>query len=142
MVIRKMNEVDFEEVSIIANASFDDFNREDFLKMLNDTNYLIFVAEENGSVCGFVIFLRIDDKLEIIKIATAVDKRGQGVATKLLESLENWGKTNQKIGIILEVNEKNLKARQLYDKVGFRTIHIRKKYYKATDDALIMEKLF
>ena len=41
--------------------------------------------------------------------------------------------------ILLEVNEKNDSAINLYKKIGFYLINIRKKYY-GNEDALIMRK--
>ena len=42
--------------------------------------------------------------------------------------------------ITLEVNVKNNPAILLYEKLGFRTVGRRNKFYNDTDDALIMEK--
>lgn len=142
MVIRRGEVGDLEAIGNIAKESFNDYSEQDFLSMMNNPNYLFFVALDKNLVVGFVVFLCFDEKMEIIKIATKEDFRGRGVALALLNQMENWGRNNQKQGILLEVNEKNLKARRLYDKVGFEIIHIRKKYYDSKDDAIVMQKIF
>ena len=73
-------------------------------------------------------------------IATGLSYRRKGVATKLLSEaigmLKNLGVNR----LLLEVNETNIGAIELYKKLGFKQISIRKKYYKGQFDALIMER--
>ena len=42
---------------------------------------------------------------------------------------------------MLEVNEKNVKALKLYEKIGFERISIRKNYYGKNENAMIMMKI-
>ena len=42
--------------------------------------------------------------------------------------------------IMLEVNENNLQALKLYNKLGFKEISLRDRYY-GDDNAIIMEKV-
>ena len=141
MEIRKVKNDELKQVGEIANFSFDDYLESDFLKMSTDNNYEFLVFVDNNEVLGFVIFLKIDEKLEIIKIATDYSVRRTGVATKLIEFVKLFAKKYGHIGIILEVNEKNFSAQALYSKIGFKEISRRKKYYHNTDDAIIMEWL-
>lgn len=139
MKCRYLNGDDLLKVGEIANYSFDDYSAEDFLKMSQDKNYRFVVAEKNKEILGFVIFLVVDEKIEIIKIATSVHERRSGVASEMLRFVQCYGKQNGHAGVILEVNEHNTPARKLYLKMGFREIYVRKKYYHNTDDAIIME---
>ena len=88
---------------------------------------------------GYVIFLHIDEKLEIIKIAVKPKARRCGVASKMIKAMLEFAKENNHTGIILEVNENNCGARSFYEKMGFVSIYVRKKYYGGKDDAVIME---
>ena len=142
MNIRDVRQEDLAAVGEIAKSCFDDYSAEDYFKMSTSPNYNFVVAEKNGQIMGYLIYLKIDEKLEIIKIATGEQFKRQGVATALINQMKEYGLKNSHIGIILEVNEFNSSARSLYQKVGFKPIHVRKRYYHGTDDAVIMEFLF
>ena len=140
--IREFLPADINEVQKIATKAFDDYVYEDYLKMGQDSNYKFLVATRNEEVVGFLIFLQVDIKLEIIKIATSSSALRLGVATALIDYMFNYGKSAGFSGVILEVNEKNAPAINLYEKLGFKKIHVRKKYYNYTFDAIIMEFVF
>ena len=142
MLIRNVVESDLPRIGEIAKKAFDDYSADDYLKMSKDSNYNFVVAERDGCILGFLMYLKIDDELEIIKIATDEKFKRQGVATRLIDSMREFGLKFNHTGIILEVNEINLSARKLYEKVGFKQIHVRKKYYHGTEDAIIMELKF
>lgn len=142
MNIRAVRQEDLPIVGEIAKSCFDDYSAEDYFKMSTSPNYNFVVAEKNGQIMGYLIYLKIDEKLEIIKIATGEQFKRQGVATALINQMKEYGLKNSHIGIILEVNEFNSSARSLYQKVGFKPIHVRKRYYHGIDDAVIMELLF
>ena len=139
MDFREVLNCDLMDVERIAVASFDDYSRDDFLKMSQDKNYKFIVSCIGEKIVGFLIFLNIDEKVEIIKIATDPMLRKQGIATGLMNYIQDFVVKNGRRGVILEVNEKNEPARALYQKFGFREIYVRKKYYHNTDDAIIME---
>ena len=66
-----------------------------------------------------------------------VENRKQGIATKLMEYMFENERYNK---IMLEVNENNLQALKLYNKLGFKEISLRDRYY-GDDNAIIMEKV-
>ena len=138
MEIREIRSSDLVGVGEIASLSFDDYSSQDYEKMSVDPNYKFWICEENGIVAGYLIFLHIDTKLEIIKIATSPNFRRRGIAEELLRRLFEFGRANGYEGVILEVNDKNLPAIGLYRKAGFEQIHVRKRYYNNLDDAIIM----
>lgn len=90
---------------------------------------------ENKNV-GFVIFDIIYDRCEIIDIFTIDNFRKKGIATKLINEIVNDYDVNN---ITLEVNSNNESAINLYKKLGFEKVAIRRKYYNS-EDALLMLK--
>lgn len=140
--VSEVSQCDLLAVGEIAQVAFNDYSAEDFKKMSQDDNYKFYVAKIGNEVVGFLNFLRIDEKLEVIKIATAKAFKRKGVATALFKQMIEYGETHQFKGVILEVNEKNLPARNFYLTQGFKEIYVRKKYYNYTDDAIIMELIF
>ncbi len=85
---------------------------------------------------SFVIVRNLYEHTDITDVYTEENKRRMGYAKKLLKKVieENNDKK-----IMLEVNEKNIPAINLYKSLGFEIINTREKYYNSTDDAYIME---
>lgn len=95
-------------------------------------NYL-----KEEKILGYLEIRVIDEVVDIINIYTNEENRRQGIATSLLEYMLKHEKFSR---IMLEVNEKNITAVRLYNKLGFKEISMRDNYY-GKDTAIIMEKL-
>jgi ribosomal-protein-alanine N-acetyltransferase len=121
------------ELGLKYDISFDKhYTLKDYL---NNSNYLINVYEIDNKVIGFIICTKIIDTIEVQLIYIDSDYRKRGYAYKLMKSIELEG-----FRIILEVSIENSPAKRLYDKLGYKTISIRKEYYNGVD-ALVMEKV-
>ena len=140
MIIRRAKIEDVEEIFLIRNSTDERIEKSSILDEIINPNYLVLVAEENGEIAGFLSVIKNYDCADVMMIATGLSYRRNGVATKLLseaiEMLKNLGVNR----LLLEVNETNIGAIELYKKLGFKQISIRKKYYKGQFDALIMER--
>ena len=140
--IFKMTSEDIELISKNFNTDFDEFWSIDNLKNdFNNPNSSYFIAKLNDEIVGFVGTLKIVDELNIMNIATKVDKRSLGIATKLLSYVIEYSKSIGCKSITLEVNENNIPAIHLYEKFNFKRIGLRKKYYNNTDNAILMTLL-
>ncbi len=134
---------------MINNISFRKANANDLsvlyqLDRLSDENFhwklsffnyqdLIKIAIIANQIVGFVVY-QTTDVVEIFRITTRHNFKNQGVATALIEALKQLNKS-----IILELREGNLKAFQLYQKLGFEQIYRREKYYSNGENAKIMQ---
>lgn len=140
MIIRRAKIEDVEEIFSIRNSTDGRIEKSSILDEIINPNYLVLVAEENGEIAGFLSVIKNYDCADVMMIATGLSYRRKGVATKLLSEaigmLKNLGVNR----LLLEVNETNIGAIELYKKRGFKQISIRKKYYKGQFDALIMER--
>ena len=98
-------------------------------------------------ILGYVVFYGTIENTDIFEIAIKKEYQGQCFGEKLLkESMEDIVKKNingnfSKNKFMLEVNEKNVKALKLYEKIGFERISIRKNYYGKNENAMIMMKI-
>lgn len=107
----------------------------DLLK--HDTTFLV---KGDG---GFLIGETTTGEAEILTFAVHPDKQGQGLGRKLLENFMvecTYRKVNRSI---LEVAEDNAAAIALYSGYQFKTIGLRKNYFKRISgsvSALVMEK--
>ncbi|WP_296402852.1 GNAT family N-acetyltransferase [Psychrobacter sp.] len=101
--------------------------------------------ENNFSMVAYCLFSKVYEVAEVLRIGTHPDFQRRGYAQQLLilliDSMTNKGLEK----ILLEVREDNIKAINLYQKLGFGTIYIRKDYYSSQKDtdskcnALIMQ---
>ena len=90
---------------------------------------------------GYIGIKAVIDEGYITNVAVIPEKRGQGIAKKLLSEL--FLKLSENAGEIvrLEVRRSNENAKGLYKKMGFSEIAVRKNYYAdPREDALIYEK--
>ena len=102
---------------------------------LDSDIYLIYVYEEDNTIKGFIICNHLYERVEILLLFVDTKYRNLGVGKSLIEYLYNL---DAEI-ISLEVSVENKPALHLYQKLGFKQIGIRKKYYQGID-ALIMER--
>ena len=79
------------------------------------------------------------DEADIMNVVTKKDNRNSGIGTEILNELINLAKEKNIKLLTLEVNGQNSAAIHLYEKLGFKKIAVRKKYYQNTYDALIMQ---
>lgn len=98
---------------------------------------IIYNYMDGETVLGYLEIRIIDGVVDIINVFTNEENRKQGIATSLFEYMFEHEKFNR---IMLEVNEKNNEAIRLYNKLGFKEISIRERYY-GEDPAIIMEKV-
>lgn len=136
----KMTISDFLEIKPFLTTEFDDFwNETTFEKELSSTNSYYIVAKENNEIVGFAGIKYVLDEADIMNVVTKKSKRNLGIATQLLNELIHFAQQENIKKLTLEVNEKNLPAIHLYEKLGFKKIAERKKYYQNTYDAFIMQ---
>lgn len=113
------------------------YSQEEIDSWLNLENTFLFTLEEENKIYGFSLFMKTDiDSYDLLYIYIIKDKRNQNLATKLLNASINLLK-DLKISIFLEVSSENISAIKLYEKLEFKKISVRKRYYKDDTDALI-----
>jgi len=99
---------------------------------------VVLVAEEAGSLCGFVCAKAIAGEWEIENVVVSAGFRRRGIADELLRELIQRALNEAASAILLEVRESNLPARGLYEKHGFRAVGRRQAYYSdPVEDAIL-----
>ena len=115
-----------------------------------DNEKVINLRKNNNTekkILGYIVFYGTIENTDIFEIAIKKEYQEQSFGEKLLkESMEDIVKKNingnfSKNKFMLEVNEKNVKALKLYEKIGFERISIRKNYYGKNENAMIMMKI-
>lgn len=94
---------------------------------------------DDGELYAYVIGRVIAPEGEIYRVATAPERRGRGIAFRLMTYAIKTEKGKGLENLFLEVRSRNLAAKKLYSALSFKEISIRKNYYKdPPDDAIIM----
>jgi ribosomal-protein-alanine N-acetyltransferase len=98
------------------------------------------VATADGmTIVAFNNYWLVTTELHVLHIATHPDHRGRGYGMQLLaHSIEAAIATGASLAT-LEVRRSNLAAISLYERSGFKTVHVRPRYYQDDgEDALVM----
>lgn len=114
------------------------WSKEQFETALTDPYTELYGVLYQDKIVSYLLCSVIIDYAEILNIATLPEYRKKGFAEELLKYWLNFDHIKN-IKIILEVRAKNIPAQNLYKKLGFHQIHIRKNYYQ-DDDAFVMER--
>ncbi len=118
--------------------------------LINDPNYIIDEAElkkiskvylKDDKIIGYISYQIMYERAELNYIFVKEEERKKGIASKMLEYMLNNLKEECIETIDLEVNSLNKKAINLYQKYGFKTVNIRKKYYNGIDGFLMLKEV-
>ena len=120
--------------TIIGGPDYDKLN--DMHIAINKDN---FVDEEDYAFAGYLMANIIIDESELLRIAVSSELQRRGIGRSLMMEYLEYIKPYCKRSI-LEVRQSNIKARRLYEALGYKNISIRKDYYNApVEDAIIYE---
>ena len=108
---------------------------------LNNIYALWLVAEDNGAVVGYIGSQFSHPEADVMNVAVTPDRRREGIAEVLVDSLIMELKRIGCSSLTLEVRASNDPAIGLYQKIGFHEVGRRKNYYRnPKEDALILRK--
>lgn len=96
------------------------------------------LALQNAANTSLLPCRLIGEELQILDIAVRPEHRRQGHGQHLLMALLQTAKQRGCSIAMLEVSINNIAAIQLYERVGFRSVHERKAYYSDGSDALLL----
>lgn len=139
-MIRHFLESDFEAIYQLGNKISDNFSKTNNLKeIFKDKFTKILVYEKDNEVVGFLMYIELDDTVDILDIIVKEEYRKQNIASCLMDYMISELKDSVKL-ITLEVRKSNTPAIKLYEKFGFGIVNVRKSYYD-TEDAYLMGRV-
>lgn len=141
-LFRPMLEADLEQVVAIEKASMPSpWSRELFEEELHREAAHYFVLEIDGRVAGYMGYWEAPQEAHIINLAIDPAFRQKGMGLEMMAYCLEFARKRGGALATLEVRQSNEAAQRLYEKAGFRTVAIRKKYYSDNqEDAIVMIK--
>ncbi len=125
----------FYSLGELVNSKFKNlYNLDNILN--SEYDYLLGYYDDN-LLNGFIHFSKMYETVDIVNIVVDESIRKKGIASKLISEVVNY--FSDVTYIMLEVNENNIPAINLYKKNNFYVINRRKNYY-GNEDALIMKR--
>ena len=143
MTVAQMKEQHVAQVAALEKMCFgtEAWSEKSVASELTNELALWLVAEEDGTVCGYVGSQTVMDETDMMNVAVHPDHRSRGIATALIDGLIGQLKQRGSRCLTLEVRASNENAKRLYDKLGFVQVGLRKNYYRnPKEDALILRK--
>ena len=140
MILRKGRESDLKNVLEIEVMAYKNpyWNQNMLFEVLaNKTDKRLWIYEVDNDVVGFIIDMRHKDEISLLNIAIHKYLQGMGHGLKMLKKYIK--SLPGKYSIYLEVNKNNIKALNMYAKLNFKRVSIRKSYYTDGGDAINMQ---
>lgn len=101
--------------------------------------YLVY--EQDNEIIAILCYSILYERAELDYILVLKEYRNQGIALQLMNQMEQELKVNGVVNITLEVEQQNISALTLYEKLGYKKVAERKGYYQGKDGFLMLKEL-
>ena len=103
------------------------------------TRHFVVALDDAQSIIGYAgVFAPGGAEADVLTVGVIPSQRGKGVARQLMALITDWAKQQGSIAMMLEVKVDNLEAIGLYESLGYSKLNVRKDYFGAGLDALVM----
>jgi len=142
ITIENLNLCEVDEIKTIEeNQNINIISKNNILEDLKNNQTLYYTLKLDNRIIGYIAFDTVLENMDIQSIVIAKDYQHKGHGTTLLNFAFDYAIENNITNIFLEVRKSNEKAINLYEKLGFEFVNVRKRYYSDNfEDALIYLK--
>jgi [ribosomal protein S18]-alanine N-acetyltransferase len=102
----------------------------------------VFETSQGHELFGYAIVMWLPDEVHLLNISVAAVWQGRGLGAGMLDWLMRDAAHRRARSMLLEVRPSNDRALQLYERLGFRRVGVRRRYYPAAgntrEDAIVM----
>ena len=103
------------------------------------TRHFVVAVDEAQSIIGYAgVFAPGGAEADVLTVGVVPSHRGKGIARQLMVLITDWAHKQGSTAMMLEVKVDNLEAIGLYESLGYSKLNIRKDYFGAGLDALVM----
>lgn len=143
-IIRQMEKKDIEQVERIEKEIFSiPWSAHSFEDAAMTKENIYLVCECNGVIAGYCGLWTVLGEGNITNMAVDKEYRKKGIGEALMKEMEKRGRQKDVDIFFLEVRQSNAEARRLYDKMGYKEIGTRKRFYeRPVEDAIVMSKMY
>lgn len=137
--IRRLTYADLPQVIAIEQRAFPTpWSLAMFVLERSKPAGICLAATRHGELVGYLVCSRYDTVWHLMNVSVEPEERRTGVATALLmELLEQIDDPDARL--TLEVRRSNAPAIALYERFGFRSAGVRRRYYQDNgEDAVVM----
>jgi [ribosomal protein S18]-alanine N-acetyltransferase len=142
-VLLPMGAAQLDAVMAIEAASYAfPWSRGNFVDSLAAGYAASALIGSGGAMLGYFVAMAGVDEMHLLNITIAPSFQGRGHARFLIDALIAHCQASGARELWLEVRASNLRARGIYERLGFRQVGVRKGYYPAPfgrrEDAVVM----
>ena len=103
------------------------------------TRHFVVALDDAQGIIGYAgVFAPGGAEADVLTVGVIPSQRGKGIARQLMALITDWAKQQGSIAMMLEVKVDNLEAIGLYESLGYSKLNVRKDYFGAGLDALVM----
>ena len=136
--IVKLESKYIDDVYAIEKSLIGDCDKKSIIKSIDSEILNYYVLLKNKKVIGFFECQILQPEIELYDIAVVQEEQGNGYAKFMMDYLLSLAHKSKCHTILLEVNNINNKAINLYNRYGFEKYFVRKNYY-GDNDAIMMK---
>lgn len=142
ILIKEMSSEHVAQVAQLENLCFaDPWSEKSVASELDNPLSKWIVALDGEKVVGYVGSQTVMNETDIMNLAVHADYRRRGIGESLIQALVMLLKEEGSRQLTLEVRSSNQAAKELYSKMGFLQVGLRRGYYSnPKEDALILRK--
>jgi ribosomal-protein-alanine N-acetyltransferase len=142
MIVHRARFKDLDAIMALEASGFDHagWSRESWAGELTEPHRQVLAYRDADDRIVAVATLHIvEDFADLLRVVVAPERRGQGIARKLLIASILMAQASGAVRILLEVEDDNAPALAVYARLGFTPIDRRRDYYGPGLHALVME---
>jgi ribosomal-protein-alanine N-acetyltransferase len=103
------------------------------------TRHFVVALDDAQGIIGYAgVFAPGGAEADVLTVGVIPSQRGKGIARQLMGLITDWAKQQGSTAMMLEVKVDNTEAIGLYESLGYSKLNVRKDYFGAGLDALVM----
>ena len=103
------------------------------------TRHFVVAVDAAQNIVGYAgVFAPGGAEADVLTVGVIPTHRGKGIAKALMAMITDWAREQGSIAMMLEVKVDNTEAIGLYESLKYSKLNVRKDYFGAGLDALVM----
>jgi ribosomal-protein-alanine N-acetyltransferase len=140
--LQAMSEDWLDEVSRVEKRAYTHpWSRGNFADSLR-AGYCAQVLLQGPALLGYYVLMLGAQEAHLLNLSVDPPQQGRGLARLMLDEMLRFAQAQGAQSLWLEVRTSNVRARQIYERYGFKTVGLRRNYYPLApfkrEDAVVM----